>query len=230
MKKLIILPLFFSTAVFAAVPHVTVEELLSLPEANRKLIANMQSKDFYKKVVDVAFDDQKPMSVRWKALMLASDLGKKSSLEDLVKASKSGDWFMRNASLVALKEQDSELSYQVAKKLIQDKALVVRSAAVDIISSSASPESRGILWEELNKKYNFKSNSSLWIRGQIIESLALKPESYEKNQFVKLLSEKDTRVQQQAVVALEKITGRVLGDKATTLSKKIALWKKEQSL
>ena len=225
MKTVIVL-LLASTSVFAAVPQVSVEELLSLPDANRKLIAQMQSKDFYKKVVHVAFNEQKPMSVRWKALMLAADMGKKSASEDLVKASKSNDWFMRNASLIALKDQDEELSFKVAKKLIQDKALVVRSAAVDIVANSKNPEARGVLWEELNKKYNFKNSSSLWIRAKITESLAEKPEAYEKNQFVKILSEKDVKMQQQAVTALEKITGNVLGDKTANLNKKVALWKK----
>ncbi len=227
MKTLILnVLLLASISTFAAVPQVSVEELLSLPDANRKLIAKMQSKEFYKKVVHVAFNEQKPMSIRWKALMLASDIGKKSATEDLIKASKSKDWFMRNASLIALKDQDEETSFKVAKNLIQDKALVVRSAAVEVVASSKNPEARGVLWEELNKKYNFKNNSSLWIRAKIAESLAAKPEAYEKNQFVKILSEKDVKMQQQAVTALEKITGNVLGDKAANLNKKIALWKK----
>lgn len=230
MKTLIASILLIGTTSLAAIPQVTVEELLTLPEANRRLIAQMQPKDFYGKVVNVAFDTQKPMSMRWKALMLASDIGKKSSFEDLLKASRSRDWFMRNASLVALKEQDEELSFQVAKRLIQDKALVVRSAAVDVMAQSKNPSSRMLLWEELNKKYNYKNSSSLWIRAQIVEILAVHPEQLEKNKFVSLLSDKDNKLHPHAVAALEKITGRALGDKSVPMSKKVALWKKEISL
>ncbi|MEK6773486.1 MAG: hypothetical protein AABY64_06075 [Bdellovibrionota bacterium] len=227
MKTLCLIILLVGSSSFAAIPQVTVEELLTLPEANRKLIANMQPKSFYNKVVGVAFDNQKPMSIRWKALMLASDLGKKSAIADLMKASRSNDWFMRNASLVALKDQDAELSYHVAKKLVQDKALVVRSAAVDVIAGSKDPAARSLLWEELNQKYNFKNKSSLWIRSQIVEVLSDHPEVHEKNKFVSLLSDTDNKLHQSAVQALEKVTGKVLGDKKTPMDKKVALWKKE---
>ncbi len=229
MKILIFLGLMVTSSAFAAVPQVTVEELLTLPEANRKIIAGMQPKNFYSKVVDVAFDVQKPMSLRWKALMLASDLGKKSAYQDLLKASRSKEWFMRNAALVALKDQDDELSFQVAKKLIQDRALVVRSAAVEVVAQSSDAGARTLLWEELNKKYNFKNTSSLWIRSQIAEALANRPDTLEKNKFMALLSDKDSKVHPAAVVALEKMTGKVLGSKSDPTSKKVALWKKEMS-
>lgn len=230
MKALILFSLLVASSAFSAVPQVTVEELLTLPEANRKLIANMQPKSFYNQVVNVAFDSQKPMSMRWKALMLASDLGKKSSFQDLLKASRSRDWFMRNAALVALKDQDQELSYQVAKKLIQDKALVVRSAAVDVVAESGEPSARTVLWDELNKKYNFKNQSSLWIRSQIVEVLARQPEALEKNKFMALLADKDEKIHPYAVAAMEKMTGKTLGSKGDAISKKVALWKKETSL
>ena len=132
---------------------------------------------------------------------------------------------MRNAALVALKEVNPAQSQKLAQKLLKDKALVVRSAAVTVLEANITPEVRDLLWDELNQSYNFKGSQSLWIRHQIVEVLAKKPMHRELKIFADLLSDKDARVHVPAVAGLEKLTGVQLGESKMKQNELVGAWK-----
>lgn len=200
-------------------------EVLRLPSENRRMVLNGRGEKYYQSFITVAFDEAKPMSLRWRALMAAAETNKDKATGDLLKASAHKDWYMRNAALVALGEVNPEEGEKLAQKLLKDKALVVRSAAVGVLEKSRSQSVRDLLWQELNQSYNFKNSQSLWIRHQIVEVLAKKPIDGEAKVFAQLLSDKDERVHLPAVHGLEKLTGVKLGEGKTPKSKLIGLWK-----
>ena len=208
-------------------------EILKLPPENRRSVAQEKGDEVYSHFVTVAFNDDQPMNLRWRALMAASEARGEKATDDLLKAGSHDQWFMRNAALVALKEVNPDQATKLAQKLVKDKALVVRSAAVLVLEENSAPEIRELLWAELDQSYNFKNSESLWIRHQIVEALAKNPKMQELKQFAKLLSDKDVRLQSPAIQGLEKITGVRLGSESTATSKLVGLWKnyiKKESL
>ena len=147
-----------------------------------------------------------PMSQRWDALIKAAEAANGLQIKEVLEFSKNKDWFMRNALLVALDKMGTDLVYDKAKVLVSDKALVVRSAAVDILARLENPEVRDLLSKELNKNYNFVGKKSLWIRAQIMKNLIKNPYQSEREYFSKLLFDQDSEISAMSTVALEKIT------------------------
>ncbi|HWU42583.1 MAG TPA: HEAT repeat domain-containing protein [Bdellovibrio sp.] len=237
MNKKMTLPLLltiFSSSVFAALPKpspstmTSAMEIIKLPAENRRAALEGQGDKFYSSFVEIAFNNTETMNVRWRAVMAAAEAGGEKATADLLKAGEHDQWYMRNAALVALAEVNPAQSQKLAQKLLKDKALVVRSAAVEALDSSEkklSPEVRDLLWDELNQDYNFKGGQSLWIRHQIVEVLAKRPQNNELGIFADLLSDKDTRVRLPAVGGLEKLTGVKLGEEELKQSDLVKLWK-----
>nr|BFD60244.1 hypothetical protein CKG001_23510 [Bdellovibrio sp. CKG001]BFD63662.1 hypothetical protein BdHM001_23430 [Bdellovibrio sp. HM001]BFD66163.1 hypothetical protein HAGR004_11850 [Bdellovibrio sp. HAGR004] len=199
-------------------------ELLKLPGENRRMVVQVQGEKYYQNFISLAFSDAQPMGLRWRALMAAAEARGAKATPDLVKAGANSQWFMRNAALIALSEVNPSEAEKLAKKLIKDKALVVRSAAVETLEKSGSLD-RELLWEELNQDYNFKNRQSLWIRHQIVEALAKKPMDREMSSFASLLTDKDARVHMPAVRGLERLTGVRLNDKPMKQTALVDLWK-----
>ncbi|MEN0058417.1 MAG: HEAT repeat domain-containing protein [Bdellovibrio sp.] len=209
----------------SAIPLNATIEVLKLPSENRKLVIKEQSEKYYKNFIVLAFDEAQPMGTRWRALMAAAEARGADSTPDLLKAGEHKKWYMRNAAVVALAEVEFEQAEKLAQKLLKDKALVVRSAAVEVLRKNLSPSARELLWEELNQSYNFKNSQSLWIRHQIVEVLAQKPLDREVKSFTQLLSDRDVRVQLPAVRGLERLTGTKLGEGPIKQSTLVTMWK-----
>lgn len=213
---------------FSAVPaknivNPKVFEILSLPSENRAQVT-AKNQDFYRDYVTLAFSENQSMRLRWRALMMAAETRGDKATPDLLRASVHKQWFMRNASLIALAEFNQGEAHIVAKKLLKDKALVVRSAAVDVLQKNPRPEVRELLWQELAQKYNYRNSESLWIRGQIVDALAQKPADFEMKNFSKLIGDKDARVQFAAMQGMEKLTGVKLGEAKMPREKLVLLW------
>ncbi|MFN3453860.1 MAG: HEAT repeat domain-containing protein [Pseudobdellovibrio sp.] len=162
-----------------------------------------------------------PMTHRWEALIKASELADGKEIKQVLEFAEHKDWFMRNALLVALDKMGTDLVYEKAKLMVSDKALVVRSAAVDILTRLENYETRQLLIKELNKEYNFVGKKSLWIRSQIMKNLVKKPNSTEKQLFAKLLFDQDKEISSMSIMALEKINNIKFEE-----GKKAELWKK----
>jgi hypothetical protein len=215
---------------FAAIPpekpiSISAEELISLPAANRVQVASkIKTEKISEQLWQMAFDEKKDMGSRWKSLTLAAQINREKASASLEKAIKSDEWFMRNAALVAYKEVFPDQATAVAEKLLQDKALVVRSAAVEALPSNLTNQMRDKLWAELYQDYNFRKKQSLFVRSNILQKLAESPRAQEKVLFVKALQEQDPRLHTPAVSALEKISNKILGDRKTKFEKKRALW------
>lgn len=223
MKTYLVLALLVSSVGHAA-PSAALD-LLQLPSENRRMALQEASGDMFQKLSDLAFSDAQPMSVRWRALVSLSDVSKDKSLPLLKKAAESGKWFMRNAALIALEDSHPLQAEAIAKKLLKDKALVVRSAAVQVLKKYPSEANRDLLWSEMDEKYNFRRDASLWIRSEIVQILSEKPQSHELKIFAHLLKDKDNRVGVAAIQGLEKLTGVNLNDGNATTQKRLAAWR-----
>lgn len=153
-----------------------------------------------------AKNESLPMTQRWDALIKAADVAEGTQIKQVLEFGKSKDWYMRNALLVALDKMGTDLVYDKAKALVSDKALVVRSAAVDILTRLESQEVRALLAKELNRSYNFVGKKSLWIRLQIMKNLVKKPYQSEKEYFSKLLFDNDPEISELSMQALSRIS------------------------
>lgn len=174
----------------------------------------------YKKATNVAL----PMSQRWAALQKASAQASGDEFFKVMAFGDDKDWFMRNASLVALDQSGSDMVYDQAKKLVTDKALVVRSAAADILMRLNNDNVKKIFSAELEKKYNFNGRSSLWIRKQMMTHLIKNPTVTERDFYVRYLNDQDPEIALLSTRALEKITR--IRFTAANDKELIAQWKK----
>ncbi len=161
-----------------------------------------------------------PMGTRWSALLKASDLASGDQVDDIRAFTKNSDWYMRNAAMMALAKMGGDNGINEAKQLIKDKALVVRSAAVDLIAAKFTSENRKILAEELGQSYNFKGTQSLWIRPQIMRLLSARASREDRTFFVRYLFDKDAKIAEMAAETLEKIT-----DVSFAGNNQLAQWK-----
>ena len=177
-----------------------------MPPEARDFSLQKQKDSFYQDLVQVAFSPKYPMRLRWRALASAARFKPQRAMGDLRRASMSADWYLRNASLVSLAEINPQEGRKLARSLVKDKALVVRSAAVDVlVKQGLANVDRDLLWEELHQDYNFKKSQSLWIRPQIVEALARFPLTHERELFARLLNDKHTQIRQTAKLALTKL-------------------------
>ncbi len=186
MKKLVLFICLISLKTFALIPN----------ENTQTFSAQMNR----------AKNSALPMSQRWDALIQASELAEGDQIKEVLSFSKNKDWFMRNALLVALDKAGNDLVYDKAKDLVSDKALVVRSAAVDVLNRLESAEVRKLLLDEVNKSYNFVNGKSLWIRSQIMKAMIKKPNSNEMSTYAKLVFDKDIEIAELSSQALERLS------------------------
>lgn len=168
-----------------------------------------------------AFSDEESLPVRWRSLIQAAEVDPAFTLPKLEEALKHREWFMRNAALVALQTAAPERVQSAALDLLRDRALVVRSAAVAAIDASLA---RARLWQELKEAHNFRNSQSLWVRGEIVAKLAVAPQVAEIKLFTEALRDKDERLHEPAMAALEKITQRQAPSEAKTVSEKRSFW------
>ena len=184
---------------------------LGLPLENRLSALKGEGTSGYKNLIALMNDDTAPMEARWRAVTAMGRLGGKLSLPELKQALHSKVWYLRNAALVSSVQIDHDQALTWAKELISDKALVVRSAAVDVMTDLKDSRSKSILWQKLNSKENFRGKQSLWIRRKIVESLAVIEEKGSEQKFGMILADKDETLYPPAIKALERITEQQLG-------------------
>ncbi len=195
-----------------------VDELLSMPAENRSQVARERGSEFVKDLEAKAFSKEEDYRTRWKSLVLAAQIQGTRSEKTLRKAITSPEWYMRNAALLAYQEFLPAKSKAVAQELLADKALVVRSAAVKVLSKNVDENLRETLWEQLASKKNFRRKQSLFIRGEILSVLAKNPRGNELPLFVKHLNESDARLHLPAITALERVTARHFGQKNSSVA------------
>lgn len=228
LAMVLVLPLSATAAVSKDAAKPDQKELITsalrLPFENRLAALKAQGPETLKLLEALAFDPKQSLNTRWKSLTALGRLKGKAALSAMQKALASDEWFMRNAALLALPNVDSEVAESSAKDMLQDGALVIRTAAVDVLDQLRSPGARELMWRELYAERNYRGGQSLWIRRHIARTLSRHARDEEVARFAKLLKDDDIRLHPWAVIGLEKSTGRILGNSEDTWSSKRAMW------
>ena len=157
-----------------------------------------------KELAAKVFDAHSTMEARWDAYHKFVMTNKKESIPMAKKAIKSQDWFLREAglkTLVALKPLEAKT---VARNLFKnDPSMLVREQALSAIKILGDKGCEEILWQALNDRKNFRGDQSLWIRPKIVATL-IEFKLGQKDQFQKLLDDRDKQVQRLAQIAIAK--------------------------
>jgi HEAT repeat protein len=184
---------------------------LGLPLENRIETLRLQGPSGYKNLIHLMNDESANMETRWRAVTAMGQIGGKLSLPELKTALHSKSWYLRNAALISSQQVDRGQALAWAKELLSDKALVVRSAAVDVLADIGDRHSTDVLWKKLDSRENFRGKQSLWIRRKIVESLAKIEGQGSEKKFVALLSDRDETLYRPAIEALERLTNKKFG-------------------
>lgn len=169
-------------------------------------IPQLKQKDFTS-LVKAAQNTSLTLTERWQSLVQAGAIAEPDQIEKIVQFSKSPEWFMRNAALVSLEGvYGGDDAIEQAKILIKDKALVVRSAAVNTLSKKNTLEVKQLFAVELTKPYNFSGRQSLWIRSQMMEKITQLVTEDDRQFMARYLFDSDQKVAELSVEALEKIS------------------------
>lgn len=169
----------------------------------------------------MAFNDRAHIKDRWKAIHTLAAVKGKTAKNALLKAGKSEDWFMRDAAIKLSSSYYPKFSTKLARRLLMDPSLIVRTTAVKALHKVGDSASTSQLWNALSDKINFRKGKSLWVRKHIVKALGdfeLKNDNLKQadiSKFVNLLSDSDERVQKVAVNTLSKLTKTKLGSKNT---------------
>lgn len=194
--------------VFAAVPKLrgwdAEMEILSLPLSNQKKLLKSDKKTI-DLLVNVAQDTNLSLDLRWKSIMALGFLESKSSTPVYLSLLETKEWFVKNGLLIAMDENSHPQRFTIAKKLVKDPSLIVRSSAFDILMQE--PIHRDVLWEELFSSQNIKKKRSLWVRPKIIKYMSQNPKSYERAFFERLMKESEPEIVKLASIGLQKIAG-----------------------
>ncbi len=201
MKLFIVALLFLPNVAFSAIP----------------------AKPIFKDQYKIATNNKAPMSQRWIAVMNSFDVASEQEMKQLSPLFEHKDWYIRNASLLAIEKKDKLKAEQYATKSIKDRALVVRSAAAEILIKLDNAETLKTIKEELNQPYNFRGQQSLWIRGQMMGYLITKTDFVDRDFYVQTLFDKDSQIAEMGMHALEKKTEYKIDEK--DLHKKLTIWK-----
>jgi hypothetical protein len=230
MINKLIFSLLISGNLWAALPKnsdiPSVYEVLSLPEANQLQVALVHRTSLFPELVKIVENSQQAMNYRWRALSLAVALNPAQALSLVEKQMRAPEWFMRNVALVVAEKYYPDRALAMARNLLKDKALVVRSAAVEVLAKKLTIQDRDLLWAELSAPRNQKNKKPLWIKGKIVSILGRDPLPREASIFQSLLVEDDLKIKVASIKALEKIYEQKLGNSKDSIAKKAELWRK----
>ena len=221
-----VLTVLSSAHVRASISRGTIADHLRHPSFQTRVDRIRREGDIgFRGLRDIAFDKASPERMKWNAIVSMGVVYGHRADSDLEKALKSDDWILRNAAQVAMRSYNPVRSKEWALKLLKDKALVVRSASVDMLSQDPDDHTISSLWQAFNDPMNFRGNRSLWIRKQILQVIAAHPRNSDASRFVGVLRDKDAELHLPAVRALERITGMRKGSEGS-LRDQSRLWLK----
>lgn len=204
----------------------SVDEVLSMPAANRLPVAKLRKNQLVEPLKSIAFSEKADFQTRWSALVLVAQLLGPEAGPVLEKALQHKEWYLRNAALLTYPTVLPKKTVHVGLQMLEDKALVVRSAAIEVLETNLDSQVREALWTEIDQPRNFRKKQSLWIRPQILQILAKNPELREIPLFLNHLREKDSKLYPFAMQALEKLTNKNLNLPNLSLSDRREVWLK----
>ena len=205
---------------------VSVENILSLPLNNRLQSLRKLDHGRYDEIRALAFNAEQNMELRWRALLALPRLQPKRAVVDLDAALKSKEWFMRSSALLGWQSLGREPARARAESALKDKALMVRATAVDILADIGDTASAPTLWSALNDRNNYMNQQSLFIRRRIVEALSAMERAGSEAKFVAILADADSTLHEPAILALERLTGRRLGQVREATQLKKGRWQK----
>ena len=183
-----------------------VKMALQLPLENRIRALKLQGPAYFKRLQEIAKSESETMEVRWRAITAMGRMQPVAAQPILDEFLQSEKWFLRNASAVVLHYGDRTWAVNWAKKLLKDKALVVRTGAVEALKKMNAIEAEQDLWAALYSEDNFKGGKSLWIRKHIAETLSSFAHPGQQRAFIKILRDEDRRLHPFALKALTKLS------------------------
>jgi len=202
---------------------------LELPFENRISAIRAQGPQGYKNLRDIMFGRDSKIDSRWRATMALGRIGGRYSLPELERASKASVWELRSAALIAVSRIDRATAAKWSRRLLKDKALLVRLTAVETLEAVGDRTAIPELWAQLESRQNFKGTRSLFIRRRIVEALTKLESPTATTRFARLLEEEDPHIHRSAILALEKLTGQTMGKPSDPLSRRRALWQQWHS-
>lgn len=229
-QRLIWTTLLFSQVIFAAPGPLArpappnLETYLALPMPERVKALQNHKPESLQYLSRTAFAKDKSLLLRWRALTTMGRMDADYFAKDLERAAQSGEWFMRNAALIALQTGDHDRAVKFSLKALTDPALVVRTQAVRNLIELNARESEGRLWTEIFSRTNFRGEESLWVRVHMAEALAQFASPQRVKSFHRLLLDPDERLHKWAILGLETATGFKLGDAQRPLDIRRQQW------
>lgn len=186
-----------------------VHGILQLPLPNRLQVFQQKPEQYFTHLKNIFYSKKIDESVKWKALMSMARLYPKKSRYVIRRALKSKGWFMKNAGLIALEITDSKKSLLYARQFLEHPSLVLRTAAVDLIRRQKATQYIPVLWKKLYAKESFRKGKGLWIRRNIVMALSELTDAKDKERFIALLSDSDSKVYNLALMTLNQWGGNI---------------------
>lgn len=211
---MILITALISCSLWAS-PLVSFESLLERPMEKRVKEFEKSGEKGRKFLIATAFDPSEPLATRWRAV---TTMGRWDALHfraELDRALTSGEWFMRNSALIALLNDERTRAVAWSVRMLEDRALVVRTQAVRNLIGLGAVEAEGHLWKQIHAKRNFRGDESLWVRAHIAEALGrlARPGPHRARDFQRLLLDPDERLHRWAIMGLEVTTGLKMSDR-----------------
>lgn len=201
-----------------------VMEAIRLPLDNRVQALKAQGRPVLERLYQLAFDRNKDLELRWRAITALPYLDKDIGLQAVEKALSGDEWYLRNAATLALPTLDRTYAVNKSGQLLSDPALVVRTAAAQNLLKLNGIEKESLLWEKLNSPQNFRKGQSLWVRKHIARALAAFAKAGSEQKFISLLADTDVRLHDSAVRGLERLSGLTTPKKLKSRSEKQNFW------
>lgn len=199
-------------------------EALKLPTEQRIQTLQVEKSVLIPKLQALGLDNTQPLQVRWRALTSLGHMNNSKVWEMLESNLKQSEWFVRNASLIALQKGPRKRALNAAEKLMDDPALVVRTAAVQVISQLKGSEKSEILWKKLFSSENYRNGESLWIRKHIAQALSQFAKPGSQSHFRKMLEDSDPEIHEIAIATVERLMGQSLSKEYTSREQVRRAW------
>lgn len=161
-------------------------------------------------LIEIFQDVSASWQSRWIAAMALGRLGEAKAWKTLKAGLKDPLFLIRMASVQALGNTKDPSVAPIVRKVLNDKAMVVRSVVVDTLARLRDTHSVEALMEELHLERNFHRGQSLWIREKILEALGLIGDERAVPTLLSVLNEKEGKIRIQACKALERILPNAL--------------------
>lgn len=173
----------------------------------------------------IANADTTPDAMRWRCLFGAARVAGKNALPWLDQMAHHKHWLIRDASLKAMAALGATESKESLERALKDKALVVRTTAVDAIGHLTLRASGPVLVEALFDPINYRGEKALWIHKHILFTIEKLQYREASPRLVELLeTRKDPELRSHLIVALEKLNGRNF--RGRPVNEQIYLWRR----